>query len=109
MLSKRMEVRPYSSPPPPPHPHPANSQSQHLEAIKSHVANNTILFGGATLASAPSPGEAPQSNGSAMLVCADTKEEAMKVVEGDVYVKSGVWDISRAQVMPFKSAIRKGM
>ena len=37
-------------------------------------------------------------NGSAMILCADTKEEAMSIVEKDVYCKSGVWDLSKVRV-----------
>ena len=31
-------------------------------------------------------------NGSAMLIAADTEEDAMKIVVDDIYYKSGVWD-----------------
>lgn len=75
-----------------------------------------------------------KSNGSALLVHAETREEALKVVESDVYTKSGVWDMSKVgvssvglpscfihtvrlyvltvvqmQVFPFKSAVRKAL
>ncbi|KAI7379814.1 hypothetical protein KC336_g19110, partial [Hortaea werneckii] len=52
-------------------------------------------------------GEPPKINGSVMLAVADTKEEVMKNVKEDVYFKSGVWDESKIQIFPFKSAIRE--
>lgn len=91
-----------------------------------------MVFGGATLAEPMQEGQGMKSNGSAMLVCAETREEAVRVVEGDVYTKSGVWDVSKVcvcgwiqrregfegedgltgvqmQVFPFKSAVRKAL
>lgn len=49
-------------------------------------------MGGATLDDPFKEGEAMKINGSALVVSADTKEDAMKLVESDIYYKSGVWD-----------------
>lgn len=39
-------------------------------------------------------------NGSAMLISADTKEEAMKIIESDVYYKNKVWDPKKVRGEP---------
>lgn len=49
-------------------------------------------MGGALLDDPFKEGEAMKINGSAMLVTADTKEDAMKLIESDIYYKSGVWN-----------------
>lgn len=54
-----------------------------------------MVFGGATLDEPVKEGQALKINGSAMLVQAGSREEALKVVESDIYTKSGVWDTSK--------------
>lgn len=61
-----------------------------------------MTFGGATLDEPIQEGKQMKANGSAMLVQAATREEALKVVEGDVYVKSGVWDLSKVRSLILK-------
>lgn len=68
---------------------------KHLEAIKPNVESGTIVFGGASLDEPVKEGEGPKINGSIMIVCADSKEEAMKVIESDIYTESKVWDLSK--------------
>lgn len=68
---------------------------KHLEAIKPNIDSGTIVFGGASLDEPVKEGEGPKINGSVMIVCADSKEDAMKVIESDVYVKNNVWDLSK--------------
>ncbi|KAF2863976.1 hypothetical protein K470DRAFT_254290 [Piedraia hortae CBS 480.64] len=92
ILSERMRVRP-----------------DHLKNIKSDVENGVLVFGGAMLEEPVKEEEDMKIKGSVMLVKADTKEEALKWVQKDVYSKSGVWDESKVEIIPFKSAIRKEM
>jgi hypothetical protein len=54
-------------------------------------------------------GETPKMKGSAMLIGAKTKEEVIERLKKDVYVKDGVWDFSKVQIIPFKSALRKAL
>lgn len=54
-------------------------------------------------------GETPKMSGSVMLCGATTKEEVIERLKRDVYVKSGVWDWDKVQIMPFKSALRKSL
>ena len=50
-----------------------------------------------------------QMKGSAMLIGAKTREEVEKRLKEDVYVEGGVWDLSKIQIIPFKSALRKAL
>lgn len=54
-------------------------------------------------------GETPKMKGSAMLIGAKTREEVVERLEKDVYVKGEVWDWSKVQIIPFKSALRKAL
>jgi hypothetical protein len=51
----------------------------------------------------------PKMKGSAMLIGAKTREEVVERLKKDVYVERGVWDIEKAQIIPFKSALRKAL
>ena len=99
-LEKRMEVRPSV------HPArftPASTRladiacRKHLEALKPNVESGTVVFGGASLDEPLKEGVGMKSNGSVMIVQCDTQEEAMKVVESDIYYKSNVWDASKVR------------
>ncbi|KAF2809752.1 uncharacterized protein BDZ99DRAFT_463516 [Mytilinidion resinicola] len=66
-------------------------------------------FGGAMLEEPIKEGETPKMKGSAMLCVAATEAEVVERLRRDVYVTSGVWDIEKIQVIPFKSAVRKAL
>lgn len=51
----------------------------------------------------------PKMKGSAMLIGAKTREEVVERLKQDVYVAQGVWDVEKAQIIPFKSALRKAL
>ena len=57
-----------------------------------------IVLGGATLEEPVKEGQGMKANGSALICCADTQEEAMKIVESDIYTQSKVWDLSKVRV-----------
>ncbi|KKK22557.1 hypothetical protein ARAM_005077 [Aspergillus rambellii] len=54
----------------------------------------------------PVEGETPSFKGSALICIAETEEEVKEVIWGDVYTRTGVWDVDAAQIIPFKSAVR---
>ncbi|OQE21352.1 hypothetical protein PENSTE_c012G02145 [Penicillium steckii] len=88
--AKRLEVRP-----------------SHLEGVKPLVASGSIVAGGAMLDAHPAEGETPSFKGSMMMAVAENEEEVRKILENDIYVKSGVWDMEKAQIIAFKSAVRE--
>jgi hypothetical protein len=47
--------------------------------------------------------------GSALVIVASSKEEVIERLKSDIYGSSGVWDIDKAQIWPFRSAIRSSL
>lgn len=88
-LSERLRVRP-----------------DHLKNIKPLVESKFWVMGGASLEEPIKEGETPKMNGSVMIAQADTKDEVLEKIRNDIYYTSGVWDESKIQIFPFKSAIR---
>lgn len=92
-LQKRVEARP-----------------SHLEGLKAD-REDMWLWGGAMLEEPFKEGDAgpPKMKGSAMLIGAKTREEVVERLKKDVYVEKGVWDLSKVEIIPFRSAIRKAL
>ncbi|KAF2759478.1 hypothetical protein EJ05DRAFT_299341 [Pseudovirgaria hyperparasitica] len=85
-----------------------------LEVRQKHLGGITPepdfwIMGGAFMGSKPKEGETPDMKGSAMICYAESEEEVRARLEIDVYVTSGVWDMSKVQIYPFRSAVRKGL
>ena len=64
---------------------------------------------GAMLEEPIKEGETPRMKGSACLIGAKTREEVVERLKQDIYVKDGVWDLGKVQIIPFKSAVRKAL
>ncbi|CAI7635155.1 unnamed protein product [Penicillium crustosum] len=90
--AKRLEVRP-----------------NHLEGVKPLVASGAIVAGGAMLNAHPADGETPSFKGSMMLAVAENEAQVLELLNKDIYVSSGVWDMENAQIIPFKSAVREAL
>ena len=77
--------------------------------MPAHKAN-FILWGGAMLEHVPAEDENPPPIiGSTLLAYAETKEEVVEALKKDVYSTSGVWDWSKVQIWPFRSAVRSDL
>lgn len=61
------------------------------------------LLAGAMLESHPAEGETPAFKGSMMLALASDEAEVRAILENDIYAHSGVWDLSKAQIIPVRS------
>lgn len=83
-------------------------RQEHLQGLQKDP-EDFWLFGGAFLEEPIKEGETPKMKGSAMLIRANTKEEVIERLKNDVYVKGGVWDWDKVQVLPFKCALRKAL
>ncbi|KAJ4333833.1 hypothetical protein N0V87_007309 [Didymella glomerata] len=85
-------------------------REQHLAGLKKDD-EKFWLWGGAMLEEPIAEGATgpPKMKGSAMLIGAKTREEVEKRLKEDVYVEGGVWDLSKIQIIPFKSALRKAL
>jgi hypothetical protein len=53
----------------------------------------------------PADGETPSFKGSMLICIVDTEEEAWEIIRNDIYVKSDVWDLDAAQVIPVRFGI----
>lgn len=90
-------------------------RADHLSGIRPALASGRLLFGGATLSAHPDPAEGgaapppPPMTGSVMLVTAESEEEVREFVRADVYATTGVWDVQRMTVWPFRTAVRSGV
>ncbi|KAI0179101.1 hypothetical protein GGR52DRAFT_588864 [Hypoxylon sp. FL1284] len=88
-LQKRLEVRP-----------------KHLEGLKPYVQSQTFKTGGAVLNEKPESDD-PATwdwHGSHIVVVAESKEEVKKIIDNDIYTKSGVWDAEKALIFAAKFA-----
>ncbi|KAF1358340.1 hypothetical protein EJ07DRAFT_125183 [Lizonia empirigonia] len=85
-------------------------RQDHLGGLKKDD-ESFWLWGGAMLEEPIKEGDAgpPKMKGSAMLIGAKTREEVEDRLKKDVYVEGGVWDLSKVQIIPFKSALRKAL
>ena len=54
------------------------------------------------LESHPADGETPAFKGSMMLAMAADEAEVRAILENDIYAHSGVWDLSKAQIIPVR-------
>ncbi|KAE8146688.1 hypothetical protein BDV25DRAFT_46515 [Aspergillus avenaceus] len=63
---------------------------------------------GGMLESHPEAGQTPPFKGSVIVVRAESENAAREVLKGDVYARSGVWDLNAVQIIPFMCAVRVG-
>ncbi len=72
-------------------------RATHLEELKPLVDAGRVAIGGAIL------DEDGTMRGSMMVIEAENLDEARRIVEGDVYVRRGVW--VRYDIHPFRRAV----
>ena len=71
---------------------------KHKEGIKPLVEAGVVSLGGPTLVSHPAEGDAPNINGSGLLVRGNSIEEIRSILEKDVYATNGVWDMTKVSL-----------
>lgn len=81
--------------------HPTASRPQNRPAHIAHATSPTTpyRFGGAF----KSPTDDPASSGfvgSAMVMMAESVDDALNKLREDPYTKGGVWDLDRARIFP---------
>ncbi|KAK6206864.1 hypothetical protein QIS74_13352 [Colletotrichum tabaci] len=91
-LAQRLEVRPT---------HLANAQAQ--------AGKGKVVVGGAMFEEHPAEGTTPSFKGSVIIYTVQNAEEAWELIRNDIYAQKGVWDLEKAQVIPFKSAVRESL
>ncbi|KAF9497321.1 hypothetical protein BDN71DRAFT_1467774 [Pleurotus eryngii] len=76
---------------------------EHVEMAKKNIADGIIRVGGFLLTpeSIATPDAPKKMIGSTFIVEAASIDEVRKLVEGDIYYKSGVWDADKITILPF--------
>ena len=64
---------------------------------------------GATLAKPLQDGQPPEMTGSVFITVADTHADVLAFLKDDIYATVGVWDLDKVQIIPFRTAVRKGL
>lgn len=49
-------------------------------------------------------GEDPPFKGSMIVYTGESVEDAWEAINGDIYAKSGVWDLKRVQIIPVSAS-----
>ncbi|KAH9855470.1 hypothetical protein C2E23DRAFT_866627 [Lenzites betulinus] len=83
-----------------------NVRAKHLERAKVEVANGVFKVAGAMLTpeSIESPTAQKKMIGSVFVCEAESLGEVRKLIEGDVYYTSGVWDKDKLVILPLALA-----
>ncbi|GKT43515.1 aspercryptin biosynthesis cluster protein B [Colletotrichum spaethianum] len=68
-----------------------------------------MVITGAMFEEHPTEGKTPSFKGSVIIYTVKDAEEAWELIRNDIYAKSDVWDLEKAQVIPFKSAVRESL
>lgn len=84
-------------------------RAQHLQDIQSNISKGILTHGGALFTEPPKDGEPlPKFAGSLVHVMAETRDEVVKILESDIYHKSGAWDTKNAVIYPCAIAFSTG-
>ncbi|GKZ19585.1 hypothetical protein AbraIFM66951_002860 [Aspergillus brasiliensis] len=79
----------------------------HMEGVGPLVQAGKLVAGGAMLATHPEEGKDLAFKGSMLVYTAETMGEVHELITSDIYAKSGVWDLGKALVVPYLSAVRE--
>ncbi|KAI8724104.1 YCII domain-containing protein [Fusarium sp. LHS14.1] len=82
-------------------------KATHYEGIKPLIASGTLPAGGAIFEKHPVDGEPALFKGSVVIYSAESIDEVRTIIENDVYATSGVWDLEKAQILPYVPAVRE--
>lgn len=72
-----------------------------------HILTLSVSYPGAMLNAHPADGETPSFKGSMMLAVAENEAQVLELLNKDIYVSSGVWDMENAQIIPVRYAERE--
>ncbi|KAM7207601.1 hypothetical protein V8F20_002079 [Naviculisporaceae sp. PSN 640] len=80
----------------------------HFAGLKPMLQSGTFQMGGAILNEVPKDDQPSSLDfaGSTVIAVAESREEILEILKNDVYVKEGVWDLSKVQMWPLKCAFR---
>ncbi|KAI1389805.1 uncharacterized protein F4822DRAFT_214321 [Hypoxylon trugodes] len=83
-------------------------RNQHFEGLKPFIESQQFKAGGAVLNDKPDSDDPSKFDwyGSTAVIVAESKDEVKKILENDIYTKSGVWDTENALILAAKYAFR---
>ncbi|TDZ54516.1 Aspercryptin biosynthesis cluster protein B [Colletotrichum trifolii] len=84
-------------------------RSTHLADVKPLVAAGKVAAGGAMFEQHPAEGRQTVFKGSMIIYTVRNVDEAWELIRNDIYAKSDVWDLEKAQVIPYVSAVREAL
>ncbi|PYI23992.1 hypothetical protein BO99DRAFT_398572, partial [Aspergillus violaceofuscus CBS 115571] len=79
----------------------------HYAELKPLIEAGKMVVGGAMVDAHPEEGKLLSFKGSMIVVTGETVEEVHELINNDIYAKSGVWDLEKAQIIPYISAVRE--
>ncbi|KAK7744568.1 hypothetical protein SLS53_003454 [Cytospora paraplurivora] len=81
---------------------------QHFENLLKKKETGAFKMGGAVLEDIPADEEVSSMKfaGSTLVVVAESRQAVIDLIKDDIYVKSGVWDLEKAQIWAAKIAFR---
>ncbi|KAJ5164290.1 YCII-related protein [Penicillium coprophilum] len=79
----------------------------HYDGIKPLIAAGKLVDGGAIFEEHPEEGKDALFKGSVIVYSAKNAEEVRAILEKDIYATSGVWDLSKAQILPISDIYEK--
>lgn len=79
------------------------AQPLHIAGAMSKIKAGNLPYFGVTLSKHPTTkDQEPDINGSLMVVKAENEARVREFLENDAYTKAGVWDVGKAQILPFR-------
>ncbi|KAI1013237.1 hypothetical protein LB503_001526 [Fusarium chuoi] len=80
----------------------------HFKNMVPNVENGSWKMGGAILNSVPKDDSVDSLDftGSTLVCIAESVEEVREQLSNDIYATTGVWDMDKVQIYPFKAAFR---
>ncbi|OQE29034.1 hypothetical protein PENFLA_c004G06247 [Penicillium flavigenum] len=79
----------------------------HYDGIKPLVTTGKPIAGGAIFEEHPEEGKDALFKGSVVAYSGNSAEEARTIIEKDVDATSGVWDLSKTQILPYVPAVQE--
>lgn len=85
----------------------SNFRAKHLAALPPLVEQGVLVCAGAIYNEPTTPGGDRTFAGSHLQIAAETKQEALDVIYGDIFAKEGIWDLENIIIYQFGCANRK--
>ncbi|KAM0261838.1 hypothetical protein ACHAQJ_002041 [Trichoderma viride] len=81
-------------------------RAQHFREMKPTLEKGFLKMGGAILNDIPENDDDLDFAGTALVLVAESAEDAKNLLKDDIYNTAGVWDFEKAQVYPLKCGFR---